>query len=268
MKFEAMTIQEIKEWLFTKSELTVQSSIQKLAQDPRKGVQQLLKRWYLQEQKKARLKERWELINREEKRLRTKGLIHIAGIDEVGRGPLAGPVVSAAVILPEDFLQLGIDDSKKLSVSEREELAKIIKKESIAYSISSIDAAQIDQINIYQATLKSMVQAVEMLSVRPQFLLIDALYLPVQIPQKAIVKGDSQSVSIAAASILAKVHRDQMMVELARDFPEYGFDRNKGYGTKEHLEALRTYGASPIHRRSFLRQINSETGQAYEESAQ
>ena len=191
-------------------------------------------------------------MNQEEQRLKDAGITYIAGIDEVGRGPLAGPVVACSVILPSDFYLLGIDDSKKLSASERESFADVIKEKAISYSISYIDSNEIDRLNIYQATIRAMQQSIQDLAVRPEYLLIDAMKLEVDIPQRNIVKGDSKSISIAAASILAKVSRDEYMRQMAFLYPQYGFERNMGYGTKEHLEAIEQYGITPIHRKSFL----------------
>ncbi len=190
---------------------------------------------------------------RYENDLYSRGARYIAGVDEVGRGPLAGPVVTAAVILPADFDVLGVDDSKKLSEKKREELFDVIRERAVCYAIGMVDEKRIDEINILEATKEAMVQAVGGLSLRPDHVLIDALTLAeVDIPQTGIVKGDASSVSIAAASILAKVTRDRMMVEYDSRYPGYGFAQNKGYGTKAHYEGLDRQGVSPIHRRSFL----------------
>lgn len=258
MKFESMTIKAIKEWLEGTERTEVISSLSHLEKDHRQGVKQLLKQWYYKEQKQRKIIELWEIMNKEEQRLRKKGITYIAGVDEVGRGPLAGPVVTAAVILPADFYVLGINDSKQLSPAQREGFAEIIKKEAIAYSISSIDAPEIDRLNIYQATLKAMQQALAELSVQPQFVLIDAMKLALSIPQKSIIKGDANSVSIAAASILAKVFRDTYMCNMDPLYPQYGFERNMGYGTKEHIEALQKYGPTALHRRSFISKFSIE----------
>lgn len=201
------------------------------------------------EKQKLRLQE----MKRYEEELYRRGIAHIAGVDEVGRGPLAGPVVTAAVILPQDFDVLGVDDSKKLSEKKREELFETIKKKAVCYSIGMADHTRIDKINILEATKEAMAQAIQNLTVQPDHILIDALTLKdVDIPQTGIVKGDANSVSIAAASILAKVTRDRMMVEYAKTYPGYGFEQNKGYGTKLHYAGLDQQGVSPIHRKSFL----------------
>lgn len=187
-----------------------------------------------------------------------KGYKFIAGIDEAGRGPLAGPVVAAAVIFPPGYQNNQINDSKKLSARKREELYDVINQDAIAVGVGTADADIIDRINILQATLQSMREAVLELSLAPDFLLIDGLHkIPMKTPQNALVKGDSLSVSIAAASIIAKVSRDRIMEMYHRQFPQYNFLQNKGYGTKEHLAALSEFGMCKIHRRSFhLKNIN------------
>jgi len=178
----------------------------------------------------------------------------IAGIDEVGRGPLAGPVVTAAVILPEDCDILYINDSKKVSEKMREQLYVEIMDKAVAVGIGIEDVATIDRINILQATYRAMRKAVEGLEVRPDLLLVDAVTIPnVTVEQVAIVKGDEKSISIAAASIIAKVTRDRMMVDYDQIFPEYGFASNKGYGAKVHTDAIKSIGPCPIHRRSFIK---------------
>jgi ribonuclease HII len=176
----------------------------------------------------------------------------IAGVDEAGRGPLAGPVVSAAVILPENFDVPGINDSKKLSEKKREALFPVIQKRAIAFGIGLADHKEIDQINILQASLLSMKRAVEALSVTPDYLLVDGKFnIACTIDQRSVIKGDALSLSIAAASILAKVTRDRIMADLDLQYPEYGFKRHKGYPTKAHKDAILTHGPCPVHRRSF-----------------
>ena len=188
--------------------------------------------------------------------LREEGAKWIAGVDEVGRGPLAGPVVAAAVILPEDFDLLGVDDSKKLSEKRREELFEQIREKAVCYAIGMADHKRIDEINILEATKEAMRQAISNLQTQPDHLLIDALTLKeIEIPQTGIVKGDGKSVSIAAASILAKVTRDRMMVEYHKEYPHYAFDKNKGYGTKAHYEGIASHGICPWHRKSFLKNL-------------
>ena len=178
---------------------------------------------------------------------------YVCGIDEAGRGPLAGPVVAGAVILPRDCNILYINDSKKLSERKREELYDVIMEQAVATGIGMVSPARIDEINILQATYEAMRMAIQNLSVTPDILLNDAVTIPeVDIPQIPIIKGDAKSISIGAASIIAKVTRDRLMIEYDKQLPEYGFARNKGYGSKEHMEAIRRYGASPIHRQTFI----------------
>ena len=187
------------------------------------------------------------------------GLRLICGVDEAGRGPLAGPVCAAAVILPEHLQIPGLTDSKKLTDKKRRELFPIIQERAIAYGIGLASEQEIDEINILQATFLAMGRALEQLSVRPALALIDGnRETDFGLPVKTVVKGDSLSANIAAASILAKVTRDNLMLELAQQYPEYGFDIHKGYGTKAHYEALRKYGPCPIHRRSFLKKFYGE----------
>ena len=177
----------------------------------------------------------------------------ICGIDEVGRGPFAGPVVAGAVILPKDHPILYLNDSKKLSEKKREELYEVILKEAVATGIGMASPARIDEINILQATYEAMRMAISNLAVQPDLLLNDAVTIPeIEIMQIPIIKGDAKSVSIAAASILAKVTRDRLMVEYEKVFPGYDFASNKGYGTKAHIEGLKKFGPTPIHRMSFI----------------
>ncbi len=214
------------------------------------------------EEREAKLNERLNELKKFEIISWEKGEEYIAGIDEVGRGPLAGPVVAAAVILPKDFNVLGIDDSKKISPKKRESLFEEIKKNAIVYGIGICGPEIIDEINILEATKVAMKEAIgevqqklfEKTGRNIDRLLIDAVRLTdVKIPQTSIIKGDSASLSIAAASILAKVIRDDMMVEYHKTFPNYAFDSNKGYGTKAHYEGIRAYGITSIHRKSFLK---------------
>lgn len=180
------------------------------------------------------------------------GYMRVAGIDEAGRGPLAGPVVAAAVVLPNGLLIPGVKDSKEVPEQERERLYEIIIKKALAYGIGVVDEKTIDEVNIYQATIMAMEKALAAVSPAPEYLLVDAMSLSrIPIPQKAVIKGDRLSHSIAAASILAKTARDRMMRELHHRFPEYNFHRHKGYATREHVELLKKYGPCPAHRRSF-----------------
>ena len=186
-----------------------------------------------------------------ENELYESGIKYIAGIDEVGRGPLVGPVVTAAVILPRDFYDERINDSKKLTEKKRELLYDVIMENAVSVGIGISSEDVIDEINILEATKKAMIEAVNNLSVKPEYLLIDAVKLNVDIPQTSIIKGDAKSESIAAASIVAKVTRDRMMIELDKIHPEYDFKHNKGYGTKKHIEAIEKYGIIKEHRKTF-----------------
>ena len=178
---------------------------------------------------------------------------YICGIDEAGRGPLAGPVVAAAVILPKELKIPYLNDSKQLSAKRREDLYDIIMEKALAVGVGAASPERIDEINILQATYEAMRQAVAELNIKPQILLNDAVYIPgLDLPQEKIIKGDAKSLSIAAASVIAKVTRDRMMKAYHEIFPEYGFDKHKGYGSKEHIEMLQTLGPCPIHRRSFI----------------
>lgn len=187
-----------------------------------------------------------------------QGYVAVAGVDEVGRGPLAGPVVCAAVIMPleEERRIVGIDDSKKLSPKKRKELAEIIKNTARALSIAEVDERTIDEINILQATRLCMKRAVEGLSVPADFVLTDGnMTLDIAVPQRSIVKGDARVYSIGAASIVAKVYRDELMAKFSEEFPEYGFEKNAGYGTKQHIRAIGEVGICRIHRRTFIKKF-------------
>src|SRR5215471_1917666 len=189
--------------------------------------------------------------SRFERAARQQGWTRIAGIDEAGRGALFGPVVAAAVILNPKRRIVGLDDSKKLTPDRREELAPRIREHALAWAVAEVDASRIDAWNIYQASRQAMTAALEQLSIIPDYLLLDALQLDVMIEQKSLIKGDARSVSIAAASILAKTHRDMRMEEWDTVYPGYGLAQHKGYATPEHLEALRVHGPTPLHRHSF-----------------
>ena len=190
-----------------------------------------------------------------EYQLLAEGKSYIAGVDEVGRGPLAGPVVCAAVIMPLDDndLILGVDDSKKVTEKNRRILSEAIKNKAIAYSICAVNEEVIDEINILNATKRCMKNAIEGLSLKPDCVLIDAVDIEVDVETRPIIKGDAKSYVIGAASIIAKVYRDALMDEYDERYPEYGFKKNKGYGTKEHINAIRTVGPCPIHRKTFIK---------------
>ena len=219
--------------------------------DERSGVQSLIAAANKKLEALEKEKQRTESLKKFEKEYAAFG--YLCGIDEVGRGPLAGPVVAGAVVLPKDCDILYLNDSKQLSEKKREELYDVIMERAVSVGLGFSSPERIDEINILQATYEAMREAVSKLSVQPDVLLNDAVTIPgLEIPQVPIIKGDAKSVSIAAASIVAKVTRDRMMVEYDTVFPEYGFASNKGYGAAAHIEALKKYGPCPIHRRSFI----------------
>ena len=186
-----------------------------------------------------------------ERDLNEKGITLIAGVDEVGRGPLIGPVVAAAVILPKDYQLEGLTDSKKLSEKKREYFYEIIKKDAISIGIGVVDEKVIDEINIYEATKVAMQKAINNLNIRPEHILIDAMPLNLDIPTTSIIKGDLLSITISAASVIAKVTRDHMLYEIDKEYPMYDLKNNKGYGTKKHIEAIKKYGITKYHRLSY-----------------
>jgi len=224
-----------------------------LSEDPRKAARSLLRRYERRVEKRMKESARLEVLWRYERGAQEKGARSVAGIDEAGRGPLVGPVVAAAVILPRDADLPGLDDSKKLTAQNRERLHDAIRGLAEGVGVGQASAREIDEHNIYRASQLAMERAVAALPRPPDHLLLDAMRLPScsHIPQDRIVHGDALSASVAAASIVAKVTRDRLLLELDAKFPMYGFARHKGYGTAEHLEALRLHGPCPEHRRSF-----------------
>jgi len=247
-----MSIREIQSYLQQKE--FPDEFLKLCIQDTRIGVQRLARQIFKQRADEQAEAQRISSMLIEEMRLWERGYLLVAGIDEAGRGPLAGPVVAAACILPATFNLPGLNDSKRLSEKKREILYQEIVEQAVAYSIGTAESTEIDALNIYQATRLAMKRAVEGLKVRPHYLLVDGnMTLDIKISQKGLIGGDRISASIAAASILAKVTRDRMMEDLHTLYPEYGFASNKGYGTKEHLQALRQLGPCPIHRKSFAR---------------
>lgn len=197
-----------------------------------------------------------------EREAEENGYKYIAGVDEVGRGPLAGPVVCCAVIMPlgeEDIID-GVDDSKKVSEKKRKLLSEKIKEKAIAYKICQVEPKEIDEINVLEATKKCMKECIENLSVSPDIVLIDAVKIDTKYPVKPIIKGDAKSYTIGAASIVAKVYRDSLMEEYDKIYPEYDFKSNKGYGTKKHIDALKEVGACPIHRKTFIKNFSVQEG--------
>lgn len=244
------TIKEVKERLAMIDELD-HPLFEELILDGRAGVKAAISKRKRELQKQVDEDLRLEKMLAYEKELYTQGIQLIAGVDEVGRGPLAGPVVAAAVILPENCKIPGLNDSKKIPKSKHKEIYEAVLQNAIAIGIGVKDNHVIDQVNIYEATKLAMMEAIGQLDPQPQHLLIDAMKLDLPISQTSIIKGDANSLSIAAASIVAKVTRDQMMEEFDREYPGYDFAQNAGYGTAKHLAGLEQLGVTPIHRRSF-----------------
>ncbi|MCH1983679.1 ribonuclease HII [Ruminococcus sp. OA3] len=246
------TISEIKRELEAAAPEEREPLLQKYGQDKRAGVQALLTRIRRQQEKYNKELARTEQMKVYERKYEQHG--HVCGIDEVGRGPLAGPVVAAAVILPRDCQILYINDSKQLTAAKREELYEVIMREAVAVGIGYDSPARIDEINILQATYEAMRGAIGKLSVVPGILLNDAVTIPgIELQQVPIIKGDARSISIAAASIVAKVTRDRLMTEYDEVLPGYDFASNKGYGSAVHIKALKELGPTPIHRKSFIK---------------
>ena len=244
------TIKEIKERLATIDDLD-HPLFEELILDGRAGVQAAISKRKRELQKQVDEDLRLEKMLAYEKELYAQGIDLIAGVDEVGRGPLAGPVVAAAVILPKACKIPGLNDSKKIPKSKHKEIYEAVLQNAIAIGIGIKDNQVIDQVNIYEATKLAMMEAIGQLEPKPQHLLIDAMRLDLPIAQTSIIKGDANSLSIAAASIVAKVTRDQMMEEFDKEYPGYDFAQNAGYGTAKHLAGLDKLGVTPIHRRSF-----------------
>ena len=244
------TIKEIKEQLANIQRLD-DPLLAELEQDSRSGVIQAIEKRKRDIQKRIDEDERLEGMLAYEKECYARGMELIAGVDEVGRGPLAGPVVAAAVILPKACKIPGLNDSKKIPKFKHKEIYEAVLQEAIAIGIGVKDNHVIDQVNIYEATKLAMMEAIGQLEPQPQHLLIDAMKLDLPISQTSIIKGDANSLSIAAASIVAKVTRDQMMEEFDKEYPGYDFAKNAGYGTANHLAGLDQLGVTPIHRRSF-----------------
>ena len=244
------TIKEIKEQLASIQRLD-DPILTELEQDSRSGVIQAIAKRKKEIQKRLDEDERLEGMLAYEKECYARGMELIAGVDEVGRGPLAGPVVAAAVILPKGCKISGLNDSKKIPKSKHKEIYEAVLQNAIAIGIGVKDNQVIDQVNIYEATKLAMMEAIGQLDPQPQHLLIDAMKLDLPISQTSIIKGDANSLSIAAASIVAKVTRDQMMEEFDKEYPGYDFAQNAGYGTANHLAGLDQLGVTPIHRRSF-----------------
>ena len=245
-----LTISEIKRRL--KGLHTLEDPfVQECRQDKRKGVQAALLSFEKAIARQEEERRQFESKTVFEKQMREEGFQYIVGIDEAGRGPLAGPVVAGAVILPENFYLPGLNDSKQISAAKREQYFEYIQENALAVGVGIIHSKEIDEINIYEAAKKAMLSAVNQLNIFPEYALIDAMKLDLPIPQMSLIKGDSKSISIAAASIIAKETRDRLMKEYAEIYPQYGFEKHMGYGTSAHLEAIEKYGPVDWHRMTF-----------------
>ncbi|SIS37702.1 ribonuclease HII [Salimicrobium flavidum] len=243
------SIQQLKEE--EKQGLLTVDNLHKIEMDERIGVKQLVSRIKKREEKRISLQNKWVKMNELERQAKQQNYVYVAGIDEAGRGPVAGPVMASAVRLPEGFTLYGLDDSKKLTEKDKEYFYDEIMTHADV-GVGEASPEEIDRWNIYQATKIAMRRAVENMTYTPDYLLVDAMEVPVQIEQTSYVKGDERSVAIAAASVIAKVTRDRFMKGLDESFPAYKFAKNKGYGTKEHLDAIRKTGITPYHRKTFV----------------
>jgi ribonuclease HII len=253
--FQDMTVTGIKEYISRELIESYSDMIPALKEDHRAAVKKIGES--LEKKVAARDQEANRILKMKsiEAGYYNSGILRIGGIDEVGRGPLAGPVVTCVIILKPDSSRLYVNDSKKISKKVRERLCEQLLEDALDYAIGQVDNDVIDSLNILNATKKAMMDSLATLSVKPELLLIDALHIDSEIPQKAIIHGDATSYSIAAASIVAKVYRDNLMQIYHEEYPEYGFDHNMGYGTAEHIRALHKYGPTPIHRRSFIQNL-------------
>lgn len=255
------SISEIKEILSSCSMEALPEQLEKFEADSRKGVQNLLTSFRKKYDKHLQELARLEEILIYERGCWEAGYELVAGIDEVGRGPLAGPVVAASVILPKECKIEGVNDSKKLSAKKREELYDIILEKALSYGIGIVSNERIDEINILQATYEAMRDALSQLSPKADYILADAVTIPrVSTPQRGIIKGDAKSMSIGAASIVAKVYRDRLMEAFDEVYPGYGFGANKGYGSVEHIEGIKKLGITPIHRKTFVKNFLPQDG--------
>ncbi|MFY9178096.1 MAG: ribonuclease HII [Caldicoprobacterales bacterium] len=258
MEIDKLTVVEVKQLVSSSSMEQLNRLLELVKQDNRKGVRNLYKTILRQiEDEKNKLKKKQVLLQ-EENKLWAMGYGNVGGLDEAGRGPLAGPVVAACVVFGPGTYIDGIDDSKKLSPARREKLFSIIMEKAKAVGIGRVDAWEIDRLNILAATRLAMEQAVSECYPNIDFVLVDAMDLRLPVPNTSLIKGDARSHSIAAASIIAKVTRDREMLEWHKKYPNYGFDSHKGYGTSSHIEAIREHGLCPIHRRTFTHRIISD----------
>jgi ribonuclease HII len=266
MKFSDLSIEEIREQILQGNQPITAHFLNKLGRDPRQGVRKISE--FLKKRYEKERAERLRILNmlNFERVLWKSGIRSVAGVDEVGVGPLAGPVVAAAVIFPPGTELAGVDDSKQLEPEQRVKLAAAIRQSATAIGVGLAEVSEIDHLNIYHAALLAMRRAIEALSLKPEHLLIDARVIPgIAIPQNSFNKGDGINFSIAAASIIAKTHRDRLMEELEKTYPGYGFAQHKGYGTSEHQNAIRGLGPCPIHRLSypFIRELCGEFSELF-----
>ncbi|HYG59844.1 MAG TPA: ribonuclease HII [Symbiobacteriaceae bacterium] len=260
VNIKKMSLKKLQELIHEQGPEVYVDVIDVLKNDPRGGAQKLVRLCQTRLDEWKREKERLGRMYSYERQVWAMGYRQVAGVDEVGRGPLAGPVVAAAVILPGELSLLGLEEVRRLTGKRRQELYEQIREKAVAVGIGMVHPEGIDEANVMMATYKAMVKAVTDLSVQPDYLLIDALHLPgVAQPQAPIAGGDGQSCSIAAASVVAKVIRDEYMIEMDKQYPQYGFASHKGYGTQEHRAALERYGPCPIHRKTYgsVREIMS-----------
>jgi ribonuclease HII len=271
MKFSDLSIEEIREQILQGNQPITAHFLNKLGRDPRQGVRKISE--FLKKRYEKERAERLRILNmlNFERVLWKSGIRSVAGVDEVGIGPLAGPVVAAAVIFPPGTELAGVDDSKQLEPEQRVKLEAAIRQSTTAIGVGLAEVSEIDHLNIYHAALLAMRRAIEALPLKPEHLLIDARVIPgISIPQNSFNKGDGINFSIAAASIIAKTHRDRLMEELEKKYPGYGFAQHKGYGTSEHQNAIRGLGPCPIHRMSFpfIRELCGEFSDAFYELKQ
>jgi len=266
MKFSNLSIEEIREQILQGNQPITAHFLNKLGRDPRQGVRKISE--FLKKRYEKERAERLRILNmlNFERVLWKSGIRAVAGVDEVGIGPLAGPVVAAAVIFPPSSELAGVDDSKQLEPEQRVKLEAAIRQSATAIGVGLAEVSEIDHLNIYHAALLAMRRAIEALSLKPEHLLIDARVIPgISIPQNSFNKGDGINFSIAAASIIAKTHRDRLMEELEKKYPGYGFAQHKGYGTSEHQNAIRGLGPCPVHRLSFpfIRELCGEFSELF-----
>jgi len=247
---EKLTIAQIKQRI--DQHMIDTHLLNKLKKDKRKGVQKLVKLVEKRQEIEKKQKEQFHRLLQFDQQFRTAEHYLVAGVDEAGRGPLAGPVVAAAVILPDDLCLVGMNDSKQLTEKERINFYDLITAKAISYQITVVHNDAIDEMNIYEATKTAMIKALAQLHISPHIALIDAMPIhSLPYKTKSVIKGDMKSLSIAAASVLAKVKRDEIMKKIDKAYPQYHFAKNKGYGTKEHLDSLEQYGCTPYHRKTF-----------------